>query len=65
MLILPKTDYNQRGVAINSASIITNDFDDPIADGIISDFPVTDWTISDVFLTKLMEKTYWAALAVR
>ena len=39
--------------------------DDPIADGIISDCLVTDWTIPDVFLAKLMEKASWAALAVR
>jgi hypothetical protein len=28
--------------------------ENPIADGIISNCPVTDWTISDVFLTEHM-----------
>lgn len=44
---------------------ILNTSDNPIAGGKISVCPVTDWAISDVFLTKLMEKASWATLAVR
>ena len=44
---------------------ILNGSDNPIADGIISDCLVTDRTIPDVFLTKLMEKASWATLTVR
>ena len=39
--------------------------DYPFTDGIMSDCSVTDWIISDAFLAKFMEKTFWATFGLQ